>query len=100
MGAFDTSQVAFCAAQTVSVLGVAMSLPSLNALSAAYADKYTKHARGTVLGLARAGFSVGQAVSPICTAALYAANETLPFVLVAAMNFLGGCGQVAAFALE
>eukprot|EP00941_MAST-03F_sp_MAST-3F-sp1_P004418 g4418.t1 len=94
---FDKNDIIFCFGQGVSILGVAWSLPSLNALAANYADKYTRNARGTILGITRAGFSIGQAISPIFIAALYSYDRKLPFILIAVMNFLGGIGEIIAF---
>lgn len=97
---YEKSEVAFVLLMPVTILSVGNSMPSLNALATEYADTYTVNARGTVLGLARAAFSIGQAMSPICAAALYAVDKGLPFVLVSALNLASGLAQASVFVVD
>ena len=68
-------------------------LPTCSLLASTYCDaKKGRNIQGTVLGLTRAAFNIGQAIAPVLSMALYNVEDTdghwLPFSLCSVLLFL------------
>ena len=81
-GIVDSSTPLACALMILSSACLPVFMTGANYVAPNYADRYSKNARGSIIGIARLFFNVGQMLGPIVAAALYAVDFRLYFAAV------------------